>query len=681
MASKTATTLAGVYHPAGIYADMSVDGPEIGDLVVVVDKAKNLPNRKTIGKQDPYCAARLGKNQARKTETDKRGGQTPRWDQELRFTVHDSPDYNQLKVSVFNDDKRTDLIGETWVNLDQVVVRGGGRADGWHGLNCKGRYAGEIRIELTYYDIRPKEDSAADRTREVGRGMSETNGRESLGGPRQLTQPSRRPLPSNPMNGSPGHMGIQDHWQSSNGPDPYGQTEPRYAPDHQYLASNARPIPPQRHSEPVAAYHPPLSSRVSTQALRMEQMPQTSPLHFHPELNGPLESDIGHGYTAQESFGASDALPGNQLEFYQPMESSRQEFHSMPHPSRAEDRQRSQRQRGSPHPPGSHSQRTSPSIPPPLSHTQTAPAGMQHSQAATLYDRQGYSRDLGEYQDLNGGDFHSNDARGCGSRSRREDAYHSPYGEGRDLVHTTADDQGPPPPPAHRSSGNLVSTYQQSANDSFSHAQPPAPLNVSNNRTSMSHAYHNTRPDVREGSAPPVSPATYQGYSPNGTSPASRSPLDGLRRRSGDAMAALRKPTLAQVNSTLKGDATLLRRASVRASDHPTGLQATPANHALTKTLQKYPKDLLKMTVEEPIDRRLRSLNHGPSVRTHEHQRGSRSVLSQRHNQMGDDSPVSLSPPILMTPSTPIPEAVRQVQGITPQNDKKREPVPMSLLS
>lgn len=47
-------------------------------LVVIVDRAKNLPNRKTIGKQDPYCAARLGK-EAKKTETDRRGGQTPRW--------------------------------------------------------------------------------------------------------------------------------------------------------------------------------------------------------------------------------------------------------------------------------------------------------------------------------------------------------------------------------------------------------------------------------------------------------------------------------------------------------------------------------------------------------------------------------------------------------------------------
>lgn len=70
--------LSKVNHAAGIFADMSVDGPPIGTLVAIIDRAKNLPNRKTMGKQNPYCAARLGK-EAKKTQTDLRGGQTPRW--------------------------------------------------------------------------------------------------------------------------------------------------------------------------------------------------------------------------------------------------------------------------------------------------------------------------------------------------------------------------------------------------------------------------------------------------------------------------------------------------------------------------------------------------------------------------------------------------------------------------
>lgn len=59
-----------------------------------------------------------------------------------------------MKVSVFNDDKKTDLIGETWIDLKDVITHGGGQNDIWHNLNYKGKYAGEIRIEITYYDTR-----------------------------------------------------------------------------------------------------------------------------------------------------------------------------------------------------------------------------------------------------------------------------------------------------------------------------------------------------------------------------------------------------------------------------------------------------------------------------------------------------------------------------------------------
>ncbi|KAL2256313.1 hypothetical protein VTK26DRAFT_1858 [Humicola hyalothermophila] len=185
-------------HTAGIFSDMSIDGPEIGTLVLVVDRAKNLPNRKTIGKQDPYCAARLGK-EAKKTTTDIRGGQTPRWDQELRFTVHDSPDYYQLKVSVFNDDKKTELIGEVWIDLRDIIVPGGGQSDKWHHLNCKGKYAGEVRLETTYYDSRPKPEKLAVKAKPSKSAESENT--TGASGPRGV--PKRRPLPSDPVTGKP----------------------------------------------------------------------------------------------------------------------------------------------------------------------------------------------------------------------------------------------------------------------------------------------------------------------------------------------------------------------------------------------------------------------------------------------------------------------------------------------
>ena len=124
----------------------------------------------------------------------------------MRFTVHDSPDYYQLKVSVFNDDKKTELIGETWVALEQIVVPGGGQNDVWHSLNCKGRYAGEIRIELTYYDTRPREEKTEKRRQSAPMDVSGDaplgHTGSGVGGPRQPKPVRRRPLPADPTNSS-----------------------------------------------------------------------------------------------------------------------------------------------------------------------------------------------------------------------------------------------------------------------------------------------------------------------------------------------------------------------------------------------------------------------------------------------------------------------------------------------
>lgn len=133
--------------------------------------------------------------------------------------MHDSPDYYQLKVSVFNDDKRTDLIGEAWVPLDKVVVPGGGQNDLWHNLNCKGRYAGEIRIELTYYDTRQKDEASGTQQQENLSNGREHRGRDSIGGPRQAKPVKRRPLPPDPTDSSPLRPAMPDHTQSS--PLPY----------------------------------------------------------------------------------------------------------------------------------------------------------------------------------------------------------------------------------------------------------------------------------------------------------------------------------------------------------------------------------------------------------------------------------------------------------------------------
>ncbi|KAH8893539.1 hypothetical protein GQ53DRAFT_118254 [Thozetella sp. PMI_491] len=244
MAAKMKAHPLNGMHTAGIFSDMSIDGPQIGTLVLVVDRAKNLPNRKTIGKQDPYCAARLGK-EAKKTTTDIRGGQTPKWDQELRFIVHDSADYYQLKVSVFNDDKKTELIGESWIDLRDIIVAGGGQSDQWHQLACRGKYAGEVRIEITFYDSRPKPEKPVVKARQPG--SSEVDGSApSAAGPRAM--PKRRPLPSDPITGKAPAQASPEH-----------ETPPRAQPN-----PPVGYIPNQSPLQQVE-YHTPPSGRLQQQ--------------------------------------------------------------------------------------------------------------------------------------------------------------------------------------------------------------------------------------------------------------------------------------------------------------------------------------------------------------------------------------------------------------------------------
>lgn len=142
-------------------------------------------------------------------------------DQELRFTVHDSADYYNLKVSVFNDDRRTDLIGETWINLEAVVIPGGGQGDSWHSLSCKGRYAGEIRIELTYYDIRPKIEKPRENGRERKQSESDTSApaqNAHMAVPKQLPPVRRRPLPPGPMQSLPSFLMNSEHHSTASLP-------------------------------------------------------------------------------------------------------------------------------------------------------------------------------------------------------------------------------------------------------------------------------------------------------------------------------------------------------------------------------------------------------------------------------------------------------------------------------
>ncbi|KAL1610150.1 hypothetical protein SLS60_001815 [Paraconiothyrium brasiliense] len=493
-------------HTAGIYSDMTVDGPVIGTLVTIIDRAKNLPNRRSMGKQDPYCAARLGK-EAKKTTTDRRGGQTPRWDQELRFTVHDSADYHQLKVSVFNDDKKTELIGETWVNLEAVIIPGGGQSDTWHGLNCRGKYAGEIRIELTYYDTRPKEE----KTPAVQKQQSaRPGGSPAVGGPRESTPVKRRPLPSDPTGTSPspvhtpeqrGLRGIQA------GPRSYGSPRHEHTPSKSRSSQHAdtpprRPLPG---ASPLTETPPPKQHTPQHQQ-PPAQRPEREAYHTPPA--NPRSSNTNLTQYNETSFDISYAAPKPYE--VQPID---------PHPGHramSQDNFRTARRQSYNPPELAHSY-SAPAVP--LTHEPEPIQDPYYTEPAyanphTPQQPDSYGRDT--FQDPS---YHVEPLRlsrnsrsqepvapheqfpspnGYGDSQSPYDHQYSSHGRRASAMQPTVEDEDdlPPPPPVHRKDANTLPQPQHQHQDYRSDA--PAPLNTSRYREEPNQYGYDSTPQPYE---------------------------------------------------------------------------------------------------------------------------------------------------------------------------------------
>jgi hypothetical protein len=182
-----------------------------------------------------------------------------------------------LKLSVFNDDKKTDLIGEAWVDLKDLVVPGGGQRDLWQELKCQRKYAGEVRMELTYYDSRPRVEKPAAPRRSSTRDMQWEV--ESSFGPRQQGNTKRRPLPSNP--GSSNSVSIDQPRLQASGPRQFGTAPSMQARTRKDTDSSVtrQPLDSRR----------PLSSR---QSLNPALDDEYSSHHSHQQYPSHHYSDI-----------------------------------------------------------------------------------------------------------------------------------------------------------------------------------------------------------------------------------------------------------------------------------------------------------------------------------------------------------------------------------------------------
>jgi hypothetical protein len=130
-----------------------------GTLIIVVRRAKDLPNKRKMEKQNPYCLLRIS-NLTDKTKACFRGGQTPNWDEELRFNM--TPEIQPvLKLSVLDETKKAPVfVSETEIDFTPVFyssVKEG--YDKWYTLTSNGRDSGEIYLEMTFYPSRSNSSS------------------------------------------------------------------------------------------------------------------------------------------------------------------------------------------------------------------------------------------------------------------------------------------------------------------------------------------------------------------------------------------------------------------------------------------------------------------------------------------------------------------------------------------
>jgi Ca2+-dependent lipid-binding protein len=99
---------------------------ELGTLVIVVLKAKNLHDRHSFYKQDPYAKVTLNGN-TQKTNADVKGGQHPEWDAEFRFPVYASKNDSSRKLEVTGwrvESKGDEEIGKGQVDISDTLKSG-----------------------------------------------------------------------------------------------------------------------------------------------------------------------------------------------------------------------------------------------------------------------------------------------------------------------------------------------------------------------------------------------------------------------------------------------------------------------------------------------------------------------------------------------------------------------------
>lgn len=99
---------------------------DLGTLVIVILKAKNLPDKHSFYKQDVFAQIQI-QDVARKSSVEIKGGQHPVWDEEVRVPIvtKATDETRTLQVSCWSQEPRgAELIGNGKVDISETLRTG-----------------------------------------------------------------------------------------------------------------------------------------------------------------------------------------------------------------------------------------------------------------------------------------------------------------------------------------------------------------------------------------------------------------------------------------------------------------------------------------------------------------------------------------------------------------------------
>ncbi|KAG6832794.1 hypothetical protein H0H92_009412 [Tricholoma furcatifolium] len=134
---------------------MSNRDTELGTLIIVILKAKDLNDKHSFYKQDVFAQVSLN-GETKRTSVAVKGGQRPEWDEEVRFPVmKDTLDkFRKLEVACFSKEHKTDdLLGKGEVDITDTLKNG--EFDEWVPLNVNGVVRGDLYLEMTFFSNAP----------------------------------------------------------------------------------------------------------------------------------------------------------------------------------------------------------------------------------------------------------------------------------------------------------------------------------------------------------------------------------------------------------------------------------------------------------------------------------------------------------------------------------------------